>query len=146
VLGPEHPLTLQALDNYGHVLEWARRPAEAEPVCKQALDTRRRLLGEDHPDTIRSMNNYAIVLRALHRYTEAEALTRDAVAKALSNPGLGPKHPYTRLFVENHAKCLVNLGRSDEAAALRREFGLPNPSSQAAREPTSAPVNQRIPG
>ena len=146
VLGPEHPLTLQALDNYGHVLEWARRPAEAEPVCKQALDTRRRLLGDDHPDTIRSMNNYAIVLRAMRRYTEAEALTRDAVAKALSNPGLGPKHPYTRLFVENHAKCLVNLGRSDEAAALRREFGLPNPSSQAARGPTSAPVNQRIPG
>jgi len=146
VLGPDHPLTLQALDNYGHVLEWARRPAEAELICKQALDTRRRLLGEDHPDAIRSMNNFAMVLRALHRYTEAEALTRDAVAKALSNPGLGPKHPYTRLFIENHAKCLANLGRSDEAAALRREFGLPNPSSQAAREPTSAPVNQRIPG
>jgi serine/threonine protein kinase/Tfp pilus assembly protein PilF len=135
VLGDDAPDTLVAMTNTSAVLAAQGKLIEAEPLAKEALERRRRVLGEDHPDTIKSLGNYARVLQRLGRFAEAEPLLRDAVKLAAANPNLGPNHPRTKSFAAFLVDCLDALGRRDEAAALRNEFGLPDqattPSTQS---------------
>ena len=65
--------------------------AEAEPLFRQALAIRRKLLGEDHPDTAQSYNNVAGNLNAQGKYAEAEPLFRQALATRRKL--LGEDHP-----------------------------------------------------
>lgn len=62
-------------------------------------------------------------------------LFRDAVAKAVNNPNVGDRHQAAMLYAANHAKCLDSLGRHDEAAELRKQFGLPEAATRPATNP-----------
>jgi hypothetical protein len=99
----------------------------------------RRVLGKDHPSTMMALNDYRFVLESLGRFTQAEPLARQAVAWATANPSLGPQHPQTKGFAAAHARCLDALGRRDEAAAVRKEFGLPDPATRASTQPATGP-------
>jgi hypothetical protein len=104
------------------------------------MERRRRLLGENHPESLISMNNYAVVLRKLGRLAEAEPLAQQALAAARVHPSLGPKHRDTRSFASTYAKLVEELGRDTEAAAIRREFDLPNPTTSPAARPPTQPA------
>jgi non-specific serine/threonine protein kinase/serine/threonine-protein kinase len=126
VMGEDHPQTLQLLNNYASLLVRMNRPAEALPLFEKVLAGRRRILGENHAHTLRSLSNCGAALEKLGRMPEAEAKYREALAKAMANPNLGPQHPDTRLYATNHAKSLDALGRHDEAAAVRTQFSIPS--------------------
>jgi len=81
--------------------------------------------------------NLARLLTDAGRPGDAEPLARQAVAKATTSPSLGPRHAQTKTFAAAHAKCLDALGRQDEAAALRKEFGVPEPTTRSATQPAS---------
>jgi hypothetical protein len=53
---------------------------EAEPLYREALEARRRVLGPDHPSTITSINNWAGCLLDMGRVGEALPLYRQALA------------------------------------------------------------------
>ena len=59
----------------------AGQKKEAEPLVRQVLETRRRVLGEDHPDTLRSKNNLAVLLEQTGRREEAKRLRRHPAVK-----------------------------------------------------------------
>jgi non-specific serine/threonine protein kinase/serine/threonine-protein kinase len=129
VLGEDHPGTIHTLNNYATAL---RSPAEIEPLLKQVVERSRRVFGEDHPDTVKFLSNYAAVLCTLGRFADAEPFAREAVTKAQVNPSLGPQHPQTRNCAAWHARSLDALGRHDEAAAVRNQFGLRRPATRAS--------------
>jgi hypothetical protein len=82
-----------------------------------------------------AMSHYAAVLNAMGRAAEAEPLARQAVARAKASAVLGPKHARSKDLAAVHADCLAALGRRDEAAAIRREFDLPDPATRPATNP-----------
>ena len=145
VLGEDHRDTIMSLGNYAHVLWSLGRRDEAEPVFDEELDRARRALGADHPDTIEAINDYAYALSALGKHAEAEPLAREGVARAKANPVFGPAHARTKAYATSHAKILDALGRKDEAAAVRKEFGLPDPATQPTTRAGSQPTTARPP-
>ena len=138
VLGEDHPETIVCLNNYASVLNALGRWAEAEPLYRQAYERFSRLLGEDHEYTLGALSNDAEALIALGRANDAEPLARRAVAKAAASSSLGRGHMVTRLCAVTHAKALDALGRRADAAAVRREFSIPDPSTQPASQPATA--------
>ena len=70
---------LQSLNNLGNVLRAQGRLREAEPLLREALEKRRRVLGEEHPSTLRSINSLGVLLQAQGRLREAEPYFREAL-------------------------------------------------------------------
>jgi len=55
--------TLSLMGNLASVLQAQGKLAEAEPLCREALDGKRQLLGNSHPTTLTSINNLASLLQ-----------------------------------------------------------------------------------
>jgi tetratricopeptide (TPR) repeat protein len=131
VLGNDHPDTISSISSYAGVLESLGRSSEAEALFKEVLELRRRVLGDDHPKTILSVSNYAGILNSLGRSSEAEPFSREALNRAEMSPGLGPRHPHTRVYAQGRSLILDELKRPEEARAIREKFGLPAPDPVA---------------
>lgn len=67
--------------------------AEAEPVLRDALETRRKILGVDHEDTLQSLHSLGSLLTTLGQFDEAIPLLRDAYQGRIRV--LGPEDPMT---------------------------------------------------
>src|SRR6185503_6130280 len=63
VLGPEHPDTINSMNNLEVCLIYLGRYPEAEKLGRETLDLRRRVLGQEHPQTLNSMSNLATFSR-----------------------------------------------------------------------------------
>ena len=63
MLGPEHPATLQSMNNLAMVLYVLGDAAGAADLLRQAHDAYRRLLGTEHPTTRAFAENLALVER-----------------------------------------------------------------------------------
>jgi len=72
---------------------------EAEPLYREALEVRGKVLGAAHPDYARSLNNLAVLLRTTGRRVEAAPLYEEAVR--VMGAALGPEHPDTRTMRAN---------------------------------------------
>lgn len=70
-------------------------------------------------------------------------MSREAVDRAIEHPALGPEHPNTRANSRIHARILDALGQTDEAAEVRKRFGIPEPAAAPAAPPAepATPVN-----
>ncbi|MEG3440445.1 tetratricopeptide repeat protein, partial [Pannus brasiliensis CCIBt3594] len=79
------------LNNLAYLYRETGRYGEAEPLYRQALEMRKRLLGEEHPDVATSLNNLAYLYRETGRYGEAEPLYRQALE--MGKRLLGEEHP-----------------------------------------------------
>ena len=55
VLGPEHPKTLNTMNNLACSLSGQGKHAEAEQMFRELLDVERRVLGPEHPDTLAAL-------------------------------------------------------------------------------------------
>ena len=85
----------------------------AEPLVREALETRRRTLGDDGPDTLISISNMSGLLRDLGRLSEANALGAESIER--SKRVLGSRHWFVGIFISRHAPTLVALEEFEEA-------------------------------
>jgi tetratricopeptide (TPR) repeat protein len=100
-------------------LDQRARYAEAEPLLRQALAIRRKVLGEQHPDTATSLDNLAGNLYYQGKYPEAETLYRQALA--INRKALGEQHLDTAQSLNNLAGNLRDQGKYAEAEPLLRQ-------------------------
>ena len=124
MLGQDHPLTLESLNNLGALYEEMGRFHEGEPMLRFAEEARRRILGDDHPGTLDSIGCLGLLLSRMERHEEAEPLLREAVDR--SRRVLGSTHPDTLIALFNLAELLEamscgNRALTDEAVALFEE-------------------------
>jgi tetratricopeptide (TPR) repeat protein len=95
-----------------------RRPQEAEPLLRDALELFTAVNGAEHPNTLACMNNLANTLRSLGRHEEAETLLRRVLTVRRRTLGT---HPSVYSTISNLARVLQAAGRLDEAEALDAE-------------------------
>ena len=118
-LGPDHPDTLNSMNNLAMSYAALGRHAEALKLHEETLALKKSKLGPDHPDTLSSMNNLAISYAALGRHAEALKLRGETLT--LRKAKLGPDHPDTLTSMNNLAVSYADLGRQAEALKLREE-------------------------
>ena len=126
------------LDKAGGMLRVNGQYSEAEPLYRQALEGRTRVLGPDHPDTLSGINNLAMCIHTQSHRSEAEPLFRQALDGRTRV--LGPDHPETLSSINNLATCIKAQGRLSEAEPLYRQalegrtrvLGLDHPSTLAS--------------
>jgi serine/threonine protein kinase/Tfp pilus assembly protein PilF len=118
-LGPDHPETLDAVNDLALVRKQRGKLAEAEPLYRQNLDARRRVLGSEHPDTLLAINNLASLLAETGKLADAEQLFRENL-EARRRTG-GAEGPQTLVAANNLAVVLAEEGKLEEAAELYRQ-------------------------
>ena len=82
----------------------AGRYSEAEPLYKQSLAIREKVLGPNHPDVAATLNGLAELYRAQGRYADAEPLYKRSLA--IREKALGPDHPDVAEFAEQSGIAL----------------------------------------
>ena len=82
-MGAQHPDTLTSIDSMAALLLRQGKLGEAEPLCLEALEARRRTLGAEHPDTLTSINNMAELLQCQGKLSEAEPLCLEALEASI---------------------------------------------------------------
>jgi tetratricopeptide (TPR) repeat protein len=112
----EFPEAGDLLQSAGNCLRDRGQYAAAEPLFRQALTLREKLLGSQHPAVASSLNNWAILYRRQGRYAEAEPLFQQALA--IREAALGPEHPDVATSLNNLANVCHDEGRMGEAEAL----------------------------
>ncbi len=65
LLGEEHPIVAQSLNNLAELYRDQGRYSEAEPLYLQALDICEQRLGVNHPQTITTRENLANLRAAI---------------------------------------------------------------------------------
>ena len=101
VLGPEHPDTLESINNLASVLNSQGKYEEAEAMHRQTLAGCEKVLGHEHPDTLTSVYYLAYLLSTTRRYNESLALYKRACAGY--ETVLGKDHPTTRACYQDYA-------------------------------------------
>jgi serine/threonine protein kinase len=117
--GPEHADTLAALHDLGALLWDQGRPAEAEPLFRQGLETKCRALGPDHAETRFARRALAALLRDQGKAAEAEGLLRHCLDDC--RRALGPDHPDTLVALADLGALLQGRGRFADAEPLWRQ-------------------------
>jgi tetratricopeptide (TPR) repeat protein len=112
--------------------------AAAEPLYREALAMRRKLLGDEHPDVARSLDNLATLLREKGDYAAAEPLYREALEIRRAKLPVG--HPDTIAAEAGLGRTLAKLGRYAEAEGfLQDAYGA---ISRAKNSPLLPPHNR----
>lgn len=126
-LGPDHPATLQAQDNYTIQLVNTGNYLQARELLETVLDTRLRIFGPDHNKTYLTRVLVARTYLEEGNYAAAEPELIEAT-RGLNNL-LGPDHRYT-LVANSFVYRLYNeMGKPQLAA----QYAPPEP------QPTTAP-------
>ena len=110
------PEAAQLLNQAGVYLYEHGRYSEAEPLYRQAVAIRERILGPLHPHSANSLNNLAQLYRAQGRYMEAEPLMQRDLA--ICEQALGLLHPDTATSLNNLAGLYRAQGKYAEAEPL----------------------------
>ena len=100
-LGPDHPDTLDSMNDLAVGYQDAGKLDRALPLFEETLALRKSKLGPDHPDTLRSMNNLAGAYKDAGQLDRALPLFEETLALAKSK--LGPDHPDTLTSMNNLA-------------------------------------------
>jgi CHAT domain-containing protein len=139
-LGPNNLVTISDTVVLAQVVRVSGRPAEAEPLARQALAAARTTLGaerQDNPALLTSLMALAEALRELGRYSEAEPLYREALANSAKY--LGPNSADAATVEFLYSRLLRATGREVEANKLllhaHRVFEVTNNQVAAWRVP-----------
>ncbi len=114
--GRQHPVTLQALNELGSILQDAKQYAEAEALFREVLAAREQNLGVGNTLTRNSLNNLGLVLSLQGKLDEAGVHYRRALEteRAL----LGDDALDVLILAHNFAGLLRAQGKWDEAIAM----------------------------
>jgi serine/threonine protein kinase/tetratricopeptide (TPR) repeat protein len=117
--GPEHPDTLNAMEDLAGSYTHAGRHDEALKLREQVLPLSRKALGPEHTVTVRAMASLADSYRDAGRYEEALKLQEQVLA--LRRKVLGPEHHHTIFAMRDLSDFYYNAGRRDESLKLKEE-------------------------
>ncbi|KAJ3296302.1 Kinesin light chain 3 [Borealophlyctis nickersoniae] len=92
------------------------RYKDAEPLCVDCLERRRRVLGEDHPETLSTISNFAVYYENQGKYENAESLYVDCLER--KKRVLGEDHPDTLGTISNLAVYYDDQGKYEKAEPL----------------------------
>jgi tetratricopeptide (TPR) repeat protein len=106
---------VRLLNQTGYYLMERARYVEAEPLYKDGLAIKEKMLGPNDPGVAASLNNLADLYRIEGRYAEAESLHRRALAVRET---LGPEDPDVAESLNNLSALYVDQGRYSEAEPL----------------------------
>jgi tetratricopeptide (TPR) repeat protein len=109
VLGPDHPDTLNVLQNRATLLIQAGKAAEAEPQLQQLLLTLKQTRQPDHPAVLVAMNSLAYALEDLGRLDQAEKI--QIKARSAHSETFGTRNNLAMLLM-----------REGDLAGAEREF------------------------
>lgn len=129
-LGSDHPDTLAARNQLANAIKHAKLPHIAEPMYREILADRRRVLGADHIDTLITEHNLALSL-----FMQAKAESDAARRRRLLEDALAIELPSwettSRLFGRSNEQAIVagaetaamlqTLRRYDEADRIYSE-------------------------
>ena len=115
-LGPDHPDTLQSMNDLAEGYNEAGKLDLALPLWEETLKLRKAKLGLDHPDTLHSMNNHAGGYCAAGKLDLALPLWEETLK--LRKAKLGPDHPDTLISMNNLAMGYNEAGKLDLALPL----------------------------
>ncbi|MEM7806729.1 MAG: serine/threonine-protein kinase [Planctomycetota bacterium] len=116
----DRPLVKAALqESLADVLHSLGRYEAAEPLYREALEVRRRLLNDDHSDTFNLIDSLAQLLWETGNLAAAETLQHEVLAGR--RRVLGNDHPHTFISINNHALLLQDRGNLAAAETLYRE-------------------------
>ena len=119
ILGPEHPDSLNSMNNLALVLDSQGKYDVAEEMYRQTLELHKKVLGSDHPDTLISMGSLASVLGRQGKYEVAEEMHRQALE--LRKKVLGSEHPHTLNSMGSLASVLDSQGKYEAAEEMYRQ-------------------------
>lgn len=134
-LGPEHPETLNTMQELGLVYGQRGKYAAADSMLMKVLEARRRAGGSEDIKTIGVLNDLASAINVQGDYARAEAiLTKVLEAERRLQ---GDEHPDTLAVMNNLAVDYQNLGKYPKAEELytklveikRRVMGAQHPST-----------------
>ncbi|HUB75266.1 MAG TPA: serine/threonine-protein kinase [Solirubrobacteraceae bacterium] len=119
LLPPDDPDRFSMEDAYAVALRNLGKPAEAEPLFRDAVARSIRVLGPQHHDTLVNELGLGNDLLELHRYAEAAELAA-SVAHSLEST-LGPESWYTLFAWNEYGTASCNDGHATQGlAALER--------------------------
>jgi tetratricopeptide (TPR) repeat protein len=121
-LGPKHSNTARALNNLAVLLSDQGDCVAARPLFERALEIKLEALGPEHSDTTTSLYNLAGLLGARDDFAGARPLLEQALA--IRKKVLGPEHILTLDAARAVVETLEALGRGDEAASVRQDYGV----------------------
>jgi tetratricopeptide (TPR) repeat protein len=116
--GPEHPLSLQSLNNLASLLAVQGDLEGAEHLIRRALEARERNQGPEDPATLSCLNNLGNILKDQGDSAGAELLYRRALEARERT--LGPEHSDTLTSLNNLANLLFDQSNLEEAELLYR--------------------------
>ncbi|RHZ64670.1 hypothetical protein CDV55_104521 [Aspergillus turcosus] len=120
-LGPEDPLTLNAMFNLARTYLHLGELVKSHDLLVHVLQKRMHFFGPDHPDTLMVRNELGMNLCAQKiRLSEAENHVRGALESR--RRVLGEEHAYTLWSVNDLSKIYCELGRFAEAARILEEI------------------------
>ena len=115
--GPEHPNTLDSVNDLAIVLSRLGKHDEAEAMHRQAVEIKEKVLGPEHPSTLNSMNSLAVSLSHLGKHGKTEKMHRRVLE---TKKILGPVNVYTLTSFHNLAVELFRQGKYEAAEAMHR--------------------------
>ena len=118
-LGSAHAETLSSVSALSLLLKRQGKPADAEPLSREALRASRQTLGDRHAFTQACVSNHATILQDHGKLAEAEPLCREALR--VERRTLGDRHASTLASVNNLMALLHAQGKLAEAEPLCRE-------------------------
>jgi tetratricopeptide (TPR) repeat protein len=113
---------------------------ESEPLFRQVLEGRERVLGREHPDTLNSLNDLANALRKQDKHTESEPCFRRVLEGR--ERVLGREHPDTLTALNDLGNALYSQHKYDQAETFfrralegrERVLGRDHPDTSASRD------------
>jgi CHAT domain-containing protein/Tfp pilus assembly protein PilF len=93
--------------------------AKAEPLLKEALRIRQKVLGPEHRDTATNLNNLGLLFLTMGEYAKADPLFQEALR--IRQKVLGPEHPNTATSLNNLALLYLDMGEYAKAEPFYQE-------------------------
>jgi tetratricopeptide (TPR) repeat protein len=93
--------------------------ADSEPVFRQVLEIRRRILGPEHPQTQETLSEMASMYQRQGKYREAETYAAESMRGAQHT--FGPENARTIKAENDLALAYVSQGKFTESETLARQ-------------------------
>ena len=113
VFGPEHPVTLAAMNNLALSLKNQDRLEDALALQLETLKLSRKVLGDDHRNTLTAMSNLVQTFASRGRFEEATALQAELMGRL--ERVLGFDHPKTLATEKDLRQMRAQLDQNVDA-------------------------------